>query len=137
MNDPWRRFKAQPWQPLLQVAALTILLVILAEGLLILGLTQLEFLRRSLSLVLSPPLGIMLSIAATVGVGVLGVYICERWRSQVILNVASLWALVLCLAGGLLLKSLLPLPNVFVGLSSTTIVGVIVGVFWKGRPYWH
>ena len=137
MYDPWRRFKSQPWQPLLQVAVITTLLIVLLEGLLIVGFTQLEFFQRSLRVLFAPPLGLIVSIAAAVGVGVLGVTVCERWRSPIILNVASLWALILCLIGGVLLKSLLPIPSLLVGLSYPTVVGVIIGVFWKGRPYWH
>ncbi|PSO63903.1 MAG: peptide chain release factor 1 [Cyanobacteria bacterium SW_8_48_13] len=137
MNDPLRRFKSQPWKPLSQVAGLTTLLVILIEGVLSWILTQSDPLPRSLSPLLSPPLGIIVTVAAAVGVGILGVYICERWQSQAMLNTASLWALILCLIVGLVLKSLLPLPAILVRLSFNMVVGVVVGVFWKGRPYWR
>ncbi|PSO52293.1 MAG: peptide chain release factor 1 [Cyanobacteria bacterium QH_8_48_120] len=137
MNDPLRRFKSQPWKPLSQVAGLTTLLVILIEGVLSWILTQSDPLPRSLSPLLSPPLGIIVTVAAAVGVGILGVYICERWQSQAMLNTASLWALILCLIVGLVLKSLLPLPAILVSLSFNMVVGVVVGVFWKGRPYWR
>ncbi|PSO86053.1 MAG: peptide chain release factor 1 [Cyanobacteria bacterium QH_9_48_43] len=137
MNDPLRRFKSQPWKPLSQVAGLTTLLVILIEGVLSWILTQSDPLPSSLSPLLSPPLGIIVTVAAAVGVGILGVYICERWQSQAMLNTASLWALILCLIVGLVLKSLLPLPAILVRLSFNMVVGVVVGVFWKGRPYWH
>ncbi|NEP28299.1 MAG: peptide chain release factor 1, partial [Moorea sp. SIO3I6] len=76
-------------------------------------------------------------MAAAIGVGVLGVYICERWQSQVFLKTSSLWALVLCLMVGLLLKSQLPIPFGLVGFSMNAVIGVILGVFWKGRPYWR
>ena len=137
MNDPLRRFKSQPWKPLSQVAGLTTLLVILIEGVLSWILTQSDPLPRSLSPQSSTPLGIIVTVAAAVGVGILGVYICERWQSQAMLNTASLWALILCLIVGLVLKSLLPLPAILVRLSFNMVVGVVVGVFWKGRPYWH
>ncbi|PSO64602.1 MAG: peptide chain release factor 1 [Cyanobacteria bacterium QH_2_48_84] len=137
MNDPLRRFKSQPWKPLSQVAGLTTLLVILIEGVLSWILTQSDPLPRSLSPLLSPPLGIIVTVAAAVGVGILGVYLCERWQSQAMLNTASLWALILCLIVGLVLKSLLPLPAILVRLSFNMVVGVVVGVFWKGRPYWR
>jgi hypothetical protein len=137
MNDPLRRFKSQPWKPLSQVAGLTTLLVILIEGVLSWILTQSDPLPRSLSPQLSPPLGIIVTVAAAVGVGILGVYLCERWQSQAMLNTASLWALILCLIVGLVLKSLLPLPAILVRLSFNMVVGVVVGVFWKGRPYWR
>lgn len=78
-----------------------------------------------------------MAIATAVGIGALAVYLCERWLPQVLLNTSSLWALVLCLLLGLVLKSLLPLPSLLLDLSQFTLVGVIVGVFWKGRPYWR
>ena len=137
MNDPLRRFKSQPWKPLSQVAGLTTLLVILIEGVLSWILTQSDPLPSSLSPQSSTPLGIIVTVAAAVGVGILGVYLCERWQSQAMLNTASLWALILCLIVGLVLKSLLPLPAILVSLSFNMVVGVVVGVFWKGRPYWH
>ena len=137
MNDPLRRFKLQPWRPLLLVSAITVVLVIVIELLLFWGFNQSEVVRSSLVLLFSPPLGLILPIIATVGVGALGVYICERWQTQVVLNTSSLWALVLCLVVGLILKSLLPIPALLVDFSYYAVVGVIVGVFWKGRPYWR
>lgn len=78
-----------------------------------------------------------MAIATAVGIGTLAVYLCERWLPQVLLNTSSLWALVLCLLLGLVLKSLLPLPSLLLDLSQFTLIGVILGVFWKGRPYWR
>ncbi|MGF1479477.1 MAG: peptide chain release factor 1 [Cyanophyceae cyanobacterium] len=135
MNDPWQRFKSQPWPPLLKAAALTTAVSIVLDSILAWGMS-IESLRRSLTLVFTPPLGLILPLAAAVGVGALSVYVCERSQS-VRLNVGSLWALVLCLMIGLLLKSLLPFPALLIGLSSTTAVGVIVGIFWKGRNHWR
>ena len=137
MNEPWRRFKSQPWRLLSQVALLTTVLVVVLESLLIWGSQNSELFRRFFSLLFSPPLGVILPLAAAMGFGGLGVYICERWRNQVILNSSSLWALVLCLTVSLFLKSLLPIPALLVGFSYTCVVGVIFGVFWKGRPYWR
>ncbi|MEC4892243.1 MAG: peptide chain release factor 1 [Oscillatoria sp. PMC 1051.18] len=137
MNDPLRSFKLQPWRSLSLVAGVTIAIAMIGEGLLIWGYTQSSVLHSFLNFLFSPPLGIILSLAAAVGVGVLGVYLCEQWQRQVILNSGSLWALVLCLAVGILLKSLLPLPPLLVGFSYETVIFLMVGVFWKGRPYWR
>ncbi|NEP25599.1 peptide chain release factor 1 [Moorena sp. SIO3I6] len=134
MNDPWNTFKQQPWLPLSKVAALTTVLVVALENLLIWVLTQSETFRL---LLFSRPLAIIWFMAAAIGVGVLGVYICERWQSQVFLKTSSLWALVLCLMVGLLLKSQLPIPFGLVGFSMNAVIGVILGVFWKARPYWR
>jgi hypothetical protein len=72
-----------------------------------------------------------------VGIGALAVYFLEYWQQQFLLNRVSLWVLVLCLLLGLVLKSFLRIPDNLASLSETALVGVTVGVFWKGRPYWR
>lgn len=130
-------FKRQPWLQLLQVAAIAILLVTIIDVVIIVALSYSQLLYRIVGPLLSSPLGLILSLAAMAGVGALGVYLCESWQRQVILSNNSLWALVLCLIGMLALKSLLPLPELFVSLSYYNVIGMLVGVFWKGRPYWR
>lgn len=137
MNDPWYRFKSQPWQALLKVSALTIAIVIVLEQLLLLAVAYSQLFQRSLSLLFFFPLNIILPLAAAVGIGALSVYICDRWQRFIFLNAGSLWALVLCLALGLLLKSWLPIPSLLVDFSYYSVIGMLVGVFWKGRPYWR
>jgi hypothetical protein len=69
--------------------------------------------------------------------GALAVYLLEWWQKQWLLNNSTLWALVLCLFIGLLLKSFLPLPAIFLTASKASLISLAVGVFWKGRPYWR
>ena len=136
MTDPLRRLKFLPWRSLIQVSALTTLIVVVLEFLLALGYTQTSVIRSTLSILYAPPLGLLMIIASAVGVGALAVYLLERLYRQMVINTASLWALVLCLVVFLLLKSLL-LTSVLVNLSQIQLVGIILGVFWKGRPYWR
>ncbi len=136
MTDPLRRLKYLPWRSLLQVSGLTILIVIILELLLSIGYTQSSSLQRTLSILHQPPLGIVTLVAAAAGVGALAVYLLERFHRQVFLNSATLWALVPCLALVVFLKSLLPVPELLVHLNYIQLIGIIVGVFWKGRPYW-
>jgi hypothetical protein len=137
MTDPLRRLKYLPWRSLLQVSGIALIIVIVLEFLLALGYTNSSVIRSMLSMLFAPPLGILLILAAAVGVGVLAVYLLERLYQQVRINTASLWALVLCLALVLFVKSLLPLPALLVNLSYIQLMGIVVGVFWKGRPYWQ
>ncbi len=137
MTDPLRRLKYLPWRSLLQVSGIALIIVIVLEFLLALGYTNSSVIRSMLSILFAPPLGILLILAAAVGVGVLAVYLLERLYQQVRINTASLWALVLCLALVLFVKSLLPLPALLVNLSYIQLMGIVVGVFWKGRPYWQ
>ena len=135
MSDPLRRLKFLPWRSLLQVAALTTIIVAVLEFLLGLGYTH-PVIHSTLSMLYASPLGLLINFAVAVGVGALGVYLLERFAQKVIINTASLWALVLCLALLLFLKSLL-LPPVLVDLNQTQLIGIVLGVFWKGRPYWR
>lgn len=136
MSDPIRRLKFLPWRLLLQVSILTAFIVFILELMLLWGYTHSIIIRNTIAMLYSPPLGILMPIAIAVGVGALAVYLCERSQPQ-ILNTSSLWALVLCLLLALGLKSLLPLSSLLVGLSEITLIGIIVGVFWKGRSYWR
>ncbi len=137
MTDPLRRLKFLPWRSLLQVSALTALIVVVLEFLLGLGYTQSSVIRRALSILFAPSLGLLITFAAAVGVGAMAVYLLERFGQKAIINTASLWALVLCLALIFLLKSLLPIQSILVRLDETQLIAIIIGVFWKGRPYWR
>ncbi|MBD2580426.1 peptide chain release factor 1 [Oscillatoria sp. FACHB-1406] len=137
MSDPLRSFKQQPWLPLIKVAGLATLITLLVEGSLSLAATYSEVAARALSLLLSNLLGTIILLLASVGVGALGVYCCEQFQNEVRLNQGSLWALTLCLIVGIGLKSLIPVAPVLVQLDSTSLMGIVVGVFWKGRPYWR
>ncbi|MDR9404676.1 MAG: peptide chain release factor 1 [Halothece sp. Uz-M2-17] len=137
MNDPLRRLKSQPWKPLFLVALGTIALAKGIDYLLVFLMVSIPNLQQNLNLILSPPLGILVPLATGVGVGVLGVYICDRFQSQIFLNAGSLWALVACLGIIFALAGLIPLPSFFARLSYPTFLGMMVGVFWKGRYYWR
>ena len=137
MRDPFWRLKLLPWRSLLQVAVLTNLLVIAVELFLTLGYVQFAVVRQAIFLLYRPPLGILIIVALAIGMGAIAVYILERWYQEVIINTSILWALVLCLAVLLLVKSLL-LGSSFLGsFDEIQLMAIIVGIFWKGRPYWR
>ncbi|MDB9511368.1 peptide chain release factor 1 [Kamptonema animale CS-326] len=137
MSNPLGRLKNLPWQELLQIAALTNAIVIVLELFLGWGFTQSPIVRNILKLLYSSSLGVLIPVATAVGMGALAVYLFEQRQQQFLLNSSSLWALVVCLLLGLALKSLLPVPAFLVDLSETTLIGIVLGVFWKGRPYWR
>lgn len=136
MTDPLRRLQHLPWRSLLQVSGLTIVIVFVLEFFLSLGYKHSLLIERTLSLLLAPPLGIVILFAAAIGVGALAVYLLDRFFPEVFINTASLWALVPCLALFLVLKSLLPIQGL-VNLTYPQLIAIVVGVFWKGRPYWR
>lgn len=137
MSNFLQRLKLLPWREMLQISALVNCIVVGLELFLVWGLIQSEVFRKVFTLLGGSPLGILIPLAIAVGMGALAVYFLEYWQQQFLLNRVSLWVLVLCLLLGLLLKSFLPLPFFLVSLSETALMGVTVGVFWKGRPYWR
>lgn len=138
MNNIWQRLKNLPWQELLLVSLIATLTVVVVEVLLVLSYTYFPAIREPLNMLFfSPFFKILIPIGTAVGMGALAVYLLEWWQKQWLLNNSSLWALVLCLLLGLLFKSLLPLPALLVSASQPSLIGLAIGVFWKGRPYWR
>lgn len=130
------RLKRLPWGSLLLVSALTVAIATVAEQVLFWAFQESAIVRQTLSMILFPPLGILVPIAVSLGLGALAVSILERWQTQVFVNTATLWALVPCLLLSLWLKSLL-IPDFLLILSRTSLIGIVLGIFWKGRRYWR
>lgn len=137
MNNPWHRLRWLPWRSLILVSVLTIALAAVLDFLLIQGLTQSAIVRSALVFLLSPPWSLLAIAATGVGIGALAVLLFERLPKQVLIDTSTLWALILCLILGLGLKSLFPLARILTGLNYTQVIGILVGVFWKGRHYWR
>ena len=137
MSNFLRRLKLLPWREMLQIAALVNCIVVGLELFLAWGLIQSEVFGKIFTLLFGSPLGILIPFAIAVGMGALAVYFLEYWQQQFLLNRISLWVLVLCVLLGLVLKSFLPIPSLLASLSEEALIGVTVGVFWKGRPYWR
>ncbi|MCW6034678.1 hypothetical protein K4A83_00095 [Spirulina subsalsa FACHB-351] len=133
--NPWHNFKQQPWSILFLVAGMTVLLGTIADQLLVLVLRQSEAANTLLSPLFSPPWEEVMPFFVGLGLGVLGVLLAQRQRSHLMLNSGTLWALVLCLLVSVIVKSAI-LPYGILQMSGVTLTGIIVGVFWKGRPYW-
>ncbi|WP_293346703.1 MULTISPECIES: peptide chain release factor 1 [unclassified Microcoleus] len=136
MSNFLRRLKLFPWREMLQIAALVNSIVIGVELFLAWGFTQSRVIRNILTLLYGSSLGILIPFVTAVGMGALAVYFLEYWQQQFLLNRTNLWVLVLCVILGLVLKSFLPIPAFLASLSEAALIGITVGVFWKGRPYW-
>ncbi len=137
MNKFIQRFKNLPWSSLLQTVALTYLIAAIAEILLIWGFTHSQPLQRMMAILYEPPLGLIVLLAVGVGVGALSIYLIEIRRSPVYLNTTCLWVLFLCLLITLFLYKSILTPIILLSTSQITIMGILIGLFWKGRPYWR
>jgi hypothetical protein len=139
MRDPLWRLKTLPWVPLIQNALLTVLLATLFDLALLLLLTGLINLwpDGSLLVLQGGIVQLLLQFMVAGGIGALAVILLERVFRGVVLDTATLWAMVGCLALVLYLKSFLPLPTFLVGLSYVQFVGLILGLFSRGRSHWR
>lgn len=140
MANPLRRLKFLPWRSLFLLSSLVTLIVIVLDFFVWIGYNYSGSVRQALSILYGPLLGIVVDWAVVIGVGALAVYLLPKVFPKVIINTSVLWALVLCLAVCLVLRSLLPIPpDELVSLYSNEaqLLGIVIGVFWKGRPYWR
>lgn len=128
MRDPLWRLKTLPWLELLQTAALAVALATVLEW----GLIQL-IIQSNLAV---PPLALLaLPFAAMVGTGALGLKLLERCFPRLLLDTATLWGLVPCVALLVWLKTLVLPANVFLTLTYPQLVGIALGVFLTGRRH--
>ena len=133
-----RQLKLLPWGTLAGIAAMTVLGVWILDYLLLLGFAQAGPLRDILLVLFNPAWAIITLVLIGVGIGALGVLLLEKVTPYIVIQGSVLWALIFCLVVGLVLKSLLPLEGLIsVGVDRSQLVGVLVGVFWKGRRYWR
>lgn len=119
---------------LFQVAALTVAIATAIDILLAIAIEQFGLGRLIVSIFLLPDL---LPLVAAYGVGALGTVLLERLFRQTFITSNILWALVGCLMVILWVKSLLPIPALWVSLDYFSLMGMILGVFWQGRHYWR
>lgn len=138
MFDPLRPLKYLPWIELLQVSLFTIGLTI-AIDVLFFQLVRIPAVYPTIAQLFNSPFGLLIALGAAVGVGALAVAILERWFRQIVITNSTLWALVPCLGLWLWLRSFLTVfPQLLTpALSFESLVCIILGVFWKGKPYWR
>lgn len=135
MRSPLENLKRLPWLVLLQVAILTALAGFLLEYLLLLA-AVIPAVQPVLVALLAPALRWLVAFGVALGLGALAVIILERFP-RVIINAGSLWGLIACVALVLLLGQAIRLfPLGLVRLDQTQLVGIVLGVFFKGQPYW-
>lgn len=137
MRNPLWRLRTLPWGTLFQNALLTTAIATLLD-IAFLFLIQLLG-RQGVDFVIpGGGMGLMLLLLLVGGgIGALGVILMDRLFRQVFLDIATLWALVGCLAVVLFVKGLLPVPAALVGISRLQLVGIILGLFAQGRAYWR
>jgi hypothetical protein len=138
--NPLQQLKCLPWISLFQVSILTVLLATILDLFLILFLIErlrFEIVAQSLQIIARPPLGSLILIVVSTGIGALAVYLLDRLFKQVIVNAGVLWGLVLCLVVVISVKSWLPIPQLFIGAQQGSLLGLVLGVFLKRWRFWR
>lgn len=137
MNNPLRRLKQLPWLPLFLIALLTIFWASVLELALLLGAASIALIKDALVMLFTPPLGIIVSLAIAVGVGALAVVFLEIVYPHLMVSAGVLWALVLCLFLIMVVRSALPPQTQLLEPSYAMLIGNMLGIFMKGKPYWR
>lgn len=137
MFHPLRRLKFLPWRSLALLTLATLAIVVGIEVIIGLSYTRVGAVRAILNILFGPPWGTITLLAAGAGIGALAVVLLERRWQQVSVNAGVLWALVLCLIVGSLLRPFIPIPVILVNPDQSQFMGLLIGVFWRGRPYWR
>ena len=136
MGNPLWRLKHLLWRSLFLLSSLITLIVTVLDFLVVIGYNYSAAIGQALTLLFNGPLGILVSFAIPIGIGALAVYLLENlYRLRI--DTGVLWALVLCLAVCLVVRSLLPIRKALVEMNEIQLIGIAIGVFWKGRPYWR
>jgi hypothetical protein len=135
MRSPLETLKRLPWLVLFQVAILTALAGCLLEYALLLG-AGIPPIGQMVAALLSPAIGWIVIFVVALGVGAVAVIILERFQ-RIVINASSLWALVACVALVLGLGQAIGLfPLGLIGISYEQLIGILLGIFFKGQPYW-
>lgn len=136
MRDPIGYLKRLPWIPLVQIASLAIVILTIVEIIVIWSARNLPLVEQALGILLSPPLNTLMFLAIAAGLGAIAVLCLERLRRDVPIGLGVLWTLILCLNLVLGLKAVSNFPMILPS-GQATLMGTILGVFWKGKAYWR
>ncbi len=131
--------KQLPWRSLFLAALLSVIIVKAFDFLIALGLVALSRDTSILKLLATPAGGLLLFGGGGLAIGALGVLCLERFGNVRFISVNLLWALILCLLITLWLLSFLKVSGIGFAqqFSETHLIGIVIGVFWKGQKYWR
>jgi hypothetical protein len=131
-----KRLQSLPWLPLFQNAILATGVATLVDIALITGAQQ-DAVRQVLLLLFAPPLGILMFLLVSMGIAALAVRLLELLNPRLLITTGVLWAMVLCLVVTIYLKSLLPVPMLFVNADQASLLGLVLGTFLGGWRHWR
>ncbi len=128
--------KYLPWRSLSLAAILAVATMKVIDF--VLGKSLLNSASAFTELLLTPAGSLVVYLCEGLAIGGLGVLYLERVGRTGPIYAAVLWALAFCLFLSLVLATYINIPGF--GLQEVTqyqVMSIIVGVFWRGRPYWR
>ena len=130
--------KYLPWRSLILSAILSVIVIKATDLWVGRILGQLGNTALLMKFLLTPTGSTLLFFCIGLAIGSLGVLFLEKVEAHRAINSSSLWALVLCILISLWLVVQLKIGGLSLGtVSYTHTIGIVVGVFWKGRYYRH
>jgi hypothetical protein len=132
-------FKQLPWQSLFLAALLAVIIVKAFDYLATKGLSAFDAHGTIRNLLITGSGELLLLGCGGLAIGGLGVLCLERFGNVRFISVNLLWALILCLMITFWLLSKLDVPGIGIAqqFSETHLIGIVIGVFWKGQRYWR
>jgi hypothetical protein len=132
-------FKQLPWRSLFLAALLAVIIVKAFDYLATKGLSAFDAHGAIRNLLITGSGELLLLGGGGLAIGGLGVLCLERFENVRFISANVLWALILCLVIALWLLSKLDVPGIGFAqqFSETHLIGIVIGVFWKGQKYWR
>lgn len=128
--------KYLPWRSLTLSALLSVIVIKASDLWIGRLLGQLDNTSLLLKFLLTRTGFTLLFFCAGLAMGSLGVLLLEKFEAHRAIDSANLWALVLCILISLWLIMQLNIKGLGLGeVHYTHTIGIVVGVFWKGRHY--
>jgi hypothetical protein len=134
--NPWWHLKHLPWRSLILTSGITVLCVLVLEVVLALAAAYVPGVGPLLEMLFSSGLGNLTQIGVAMGIGA-GAVLCLEACDRASITTRSLWGLILCLAIAFLLRKLVPTLPWLMDIGYVPLVGIVLGVFWKGGSYWR
>jgi hypothetical protein len=131
--------KQLPWRSLFLAALLAVVIVKAFDYVVVKGLLTFDSNATISNLLVTGPGVLLLFGGGGLAIGGLGVLCLERFGNVRFINANVLWALILCLLIMLWLLSQLDVAGIGFAqqFSETHLIGIVIGVFWKGQSYWR
>ncbi len=130
--------KYLPWRSLFLSSLVGIAIVKAADLIVDKIVNRLDSTSVLIRFLLTPSGFTLICACAGLAAGSLGVIFLERFERSSPIYSSTLWALVLCTLISLWLVQHLGIAGLsLIGIDYVHVIGIIVGVFWRGKRYWR